>query len=286
MLTTLLAAIAVAYLLLLLVLRLSESRLVYAPGERRLEPPPPGLPAERVEIPSSDDVRLVAWIIRTDPPDTGARWLLICHGNAGNLSNAGRPAHYAGLRALGLNLLAFDYRGYGESGGRPSERGLYADADAAYRYLREQLRVPPWRIVLFGHSLGSAVAVDLAAREPAAGLVLDGALASVVGRAQEVYPYVPVRLIARSRFVSIEKIPRVSMPKLFLHARGDEVIPFGHGRRLFEAATEPKTFVTLRGGHGDAFDSDSAAYFGAMRAFLESLPAPGRPGRTRTPGGP
>ena len=281
--TTLLTAIAVAYLLLLLVLRLFESRLLYVPGERRLEPAPPGLPAERVEIPSADGVTLAAWLIRAAPADASGRWLLICHGNAGNLSNVGRPAHYAGLRALGLNLLAFDYRGYGESGGTPTEAGLYADAGAAYRYLREILGVPPERIVLFGHSLGSAVAVELATREPAAGLVLDGALASVVGRAQEVYPWVPVRLIARSRYASIERIARVGMPKLFLHARADEVIPFVHGRRLFEAAGEPKTFVALRGGHGDAFDVDSAAYFGAIGAFLRSLPpaGPAAPGSPR-----
>lgn len=271
MITTLLAALAVAYVLLLVVLRLSESRLVYLPGERRLEPPPPGLAPERVRIASTDGVRLVAWVIRAAPGDDAGWWLLICHGNAGNLSNVGRPAHYAGLRALGLNLLAFDYRGYGESEGRPTEVGLYADATAAYRYLRDVLHVPPGRIVLFGHSLGSAVAVDLAAREPAAGIVLDGAVASVVGRAQEVYPFVPVRWIARSRYASIEKIARVSMPKLFLHARADEVIPFAHGRRLYEAAAEPKTFVALRGGHGDAFDVDSATYFGAIRAFLASL---------------
>ena len=270
--TTLLTAVAVAYLLLLLVLRLSESRLVYAPGDRRLEPPPPWLPADRVEIPSSGGVTLVAWRIPAAEPAPGARWLLICHGNAGNLSNAGRPAHYAGLRALGLNLLAFDYRGYGESGGAPTEQGLYDDAHAAYRYLRDIEGVPPDRIVLFGHSLGSAVAVELAGREPAAGLVLDGALASVVGRAQEVYPYVPVRFIARSRFASIERIGRVTMPKLFLHARDDEVIPFDHGRRLFEAASEPKTFVELQGGHGDAFDIDSAVYFGAIGEFLKQLP--------------
>ena len=270
--TTLLTAVAVAYILLLVVLRLSESRLLYAPGPRRLEPPPPELAVEQVRIAGPDGVGLVAWIIPASPLGGAARWLLICHGNAGNLSNAGRPAHYAGLRALGLNLLAFDYRGYGESEGTPTEAGLYADAQAAYRFLQDSLRVPAERIVLFGHSLGSAVAVELATREPAAGLVLDGAVASVVGRAQEVYPFVPVRWIARSQYASIEKIPRVAMPKLFLHARDDEVIPFAHGRRLFEAAPEPKTFVALRGGHGDAFDVDSAAYFGAIRDFLRSLP--------------
>jgi uncharacterized protein len=274
MIVLLLAALALAYLAFLLLLRLSESRLLYAPGSSRtLTPAPPalGLAPERVEIPSGDGVTLVAWVIRAPARDTTGRWLLICHGNAGNLSDAGRPEHYAGLRALGLNLLAFDYRGYGESGGSPSEAGLYRDAEAAYGYLRHTEGVPPERIVLFGHSLGSAVAVELATRVPAAGLVLDGALMSVIARAQEVYPYVPVRWIARSRFASIEKIGRVEIPKLFLHARQDDVVPIAHGRRLYDAAPPPKTFVALAGGHGDAFEADSAVYFGAIARFLETL---------------
>ena len=132
--------------------------------------------------------------------------------------------------------------------------------------------MPPSRIVLFGHSLGSAVAVELATRVPAAGLVLDGALTSVPERAQEIYPLVPIRWIARSRYASIEKIGGVPIPKLFLHARADEVVPLAHGRRLFDAAPPPKTFVELTGGHGDAFEADSAAYFGAIARFLSHLP--------------
>jgi fermentation-respiration switch protein FrsA (DUF1100 family) len=274
MIVLLLVALALAYLAFLLLLRLSESRLLYVPGaSRTLTPVPPalGLAPERVEIPSGDGVTLVAWVIRAPGTDTTGRWLLICHGNAGNLSDAGRPEHYAGLRALGLNLLAFDYGGYGESSGSPSEAGLYRDANAAYGFLRDTLGVPPERIVLFGHSLGSAVAVELATRVSAAGLVLDGALMSVIARAQEVYPYVPVRWVARSRFASIEKIGRVQMPKLFLHARRDDVVPIAHGRRLFDAAPPPKTFVELAGGHGDAFEADSAVYFGAIARFLETL---------------
>jgi pimeloyl-ACP methyl ester carboxylesterase len=274
MIVLLLVALALGYLAFLLLLRLSESRLLYVPGaSRTLTPVPPvlGLAPERVEILSGDSVTLVAWVIRAPGTDTTGRWLLICHGNAGNLSDAGRPEHYAGLRALGLNLLAFDYRGYGESSGSPSEAGLYRDANAAYGYLRDTLGVPPERIVLFGHSLGSAVAVELATRVPAAGLVLDGALMSVIARAQEVYPYVPVRWVARSRFASIERIGRVQMPKLFLHARRDDVVPIAHGRRLFDAAPPPKTFVELAGGHGDSFEADSAVYFGAIARFLETL---------------
>jgi fermentation-respiration switch protein FrsA (DUF1100 family) len=274
MILLLLAVLALAYVAFLLLLRLSESRLLYAPGSSRtLTPAPPalGLAPERVEIPSGDGVTLVAWVIRAPAADTAGRWLLICHGNAGNLSDSGRPEHYAGLRALGLNLLAFDYRGYGESSGSPSEAGLYRDAEAAYGYLRDTLGVPPERIVLFGHSLGSAVAVELATRVPAVGLVLEGALMSVIARAQEVYPYVPVKWIARSRFASIEKIGRVEIPKLFLHARRDDVVPIAHGRRLYEAAPPPKTFAALAGGHGDAFEADSAVYFGAIARFLETL---------------
>ena len=272
---SLLAALVLAYLGLLLLLRLSESRLLYAPGPPGPLAPPPlhlGLAPERVEFSAADGVTLVAWVMRAPAAERAGRWLLICHGNAGNLAEAGRPEHYAGLRALGLSLLAFDYRGYGESGGTPTEAGLYRDADAAYRYLREVLGVPPERIVLFGHSLGSAVAVELATRVPAAGLVLDGALSSVPDRAQELYPLLPVRWIARSRYASIERIGRVRIPKLFLHARADDVVPIAHGRRLYDAAPPPKTFVPLAGGHGDAFEVDSAAYFGAIARFLKDLP--------------
>jgi hypothetical protein len=268
----LLAVAALCYLVVLLVLRLSESRMLYVPGGSRtlLDPPPElDLGVRRVTVTASDGVRLVSWAM---PVDEGSGyWLLICHGNGGNISEAGRPYHYAGLRALGLSLFAFDYRGYGESEGAPSEDGLYRDADAAYRYLRDTLGVPPERILLFGHSLGSAVAVELAGRVPAAGLILDGALTSVVDRAQELFPYAPVRWIAASRYPSIERVGELTLPKLFLHARADEVIPIAHGRRLYQAAAPPKRFVELQGTHGDAFDADSAAYFEAIGRFVAEL---------------
>jgi uncharacterized protein len=267
--------VVIAYLGLLLLLRLNESRLIYFPGSvRRLTDAPAELqlPVRRAAIRTEDGLTLGSWVIPAGPDSTGY-WVLICHGNAGNLSEFGRPAHYAGLRALGLSLLAFDYRGYGESEGAPSEAGLYRDANAAYQYLRGGLRVPPERIIVFGHSLGSTVAVDLASRVPAAGLILEGALTSVIERGAELYPYIPVRWIGRSRFSSIDKISRVSIPKLFLHARADDVVPLAHGRRLFEAALPPKTFVELNGGHGDAFELDSATYFGSIAKFLEAVRA-------------
>jgi fermentation-respiration switch protein FrsA (DUF1100 family) len=268
-----LAAVVVFYLCVLVLLRLFEPHLIYFPGQQRSLVAPPArleLLVERIEIPTEDGVKLVGWVIPAESDSSGL-WLLICHGNAGNLSEFDRPLHYAGLRQLGLSLLAFDYRGYGESDGVPSEQGLYRDADAAYRFLREIRGVPADRIVLFGHSLGSAVAIDLASRRPAAGLIVEGALTSAVDRGQELYPYIPVRRIARSLFGSIDKVAGITVPKLFLHASADEVIPLAHGRRLFDAAQEPKTFVELEGGHGDAFDVDSARYFGSIASFLVSL---------------
>lgn len=280
---SLLLLVVVVYVGLLLLLRLNESRLIYFPGpQRKLLSPPSylGLSVQRVEFPTEDGLTIVSWIIPAAEDSTGL-WLLICHGNAGNLSEFGRPAHYAGLGQLGLNLLAFDYRGYGESEGLPTEAGLYKDAQAAYRYLRETLGVPAERIVVFGHSLGSAVAIDLVSRVSAGGLIVEGALTSAVERGQELYPFIPVRWIAASRYPSIEKISKVTVPKLFLHARGDEVIPLAHGRRLYEAAPPPKSFVELEGGHGDTFDVDSANYFRSIAKFLAAVPSQPK----RLPGG-
>jgi hypothetical protein len=271
--TWLIGSAVVLYLAIVLLLWFAESRLIYFPGaERSLTPPAAALqlPVERAQFTAEDGVKLVGWVMPA--ADTAsAFWLLVCHGNAGNLSQFDRPAHYAALRQLGVNLFAFDYRGYGESGGSPSEHGLYRDADASYRYLREELGIPPERIILFGHSLGSAVAIDLASRTPVAGLIVEGGLISVVQRGQELYPFIPVRWIARTRFSSIEKIPQVAAPKLFLHAVADEVIPLGHGRRLFQAAADPKTLVELAGTHSDAFAVDSARYFGSIAEFLAAL---------------
>ncbi|HKH82759.1 MAG TPA: alpha/beta hydrolase [Gemmatimonadales bacterium] len=261
------------YLALLVLLWFAQSHLIFFPGNQRTLVPPAarlGLQPERVAFTTDDGVQIVGWVMPAAQSANGF-WLLICHGNAGNLSEFERPAHYAALRDVGLNLLAFDYRGYGESGGTASEQGLYRDADAAYRYLTEERGVPASRIILFGHSLGSAVAIDLASRSPAAGLIVEGALTSTVNRGQELYPFIPVRLLARSRFSSIDKVARIRIPKLFLHATRDEVIPVAHGRRLFQAAAEPKKFVELDGMHSDAFAVDSARYFGSVADFLSTI---------------
>ncbi len=259
-------------------LRANETDLVYRPGQRELDAPDArwALHERPVSYASVDGTRLSAWIIPAPVADSLAMWLLICHGQTGNIGYGERPEFYASARASGLNLFAFDYRGFGASEGAPREGGFYDDALASYRFLVDSLRIPPRRIIIFGHSLGSGVAIDLATRVPAAALVVEGAYTSIPDRAQEIYPYFPVKLIATQRFASIDKIDRITTPKLLLHSPSDDIIPFAHGQRLFERAVEPKKFVTLKGGHIVAFREDSATYFGALRSLVDSLQHSGR----------
>ena len=263
------------YLGAALALRVFERSLVYVPGARAVDEPAPELALNQrtVRFRAADSTLLSAWVVPANAAgDTP--WVVISHGNYGNIGYGGRPQFYAWFRDLGVNLLAYEYRGFGESEGRPSESGVYDDAEAAYRYLTDSLRVPPSRIILFGHSLGTGVTIELARRVPAAGLIVEDAYTSVTERGQEVFPLLPVKLIARSRFASIEKVGALTLPKLFLHARNDGTIPIAHGRRVFAAAAEPKEWVELDAGHGDAYSAERARYYGAIGAFIRRVVAP------------
>jgi uncharacterized protein len=270
---TSLAILTLCYTGAIVALRVNEPRLVFRPGFRRVEPPAPSFELRHVplRIPTPDSLKLGAWIVPAAQRDSTGMWLLICHGNYGNIGYGQRPEFYSYLRDVGVNLLAFDYRGFGDSDGVATESGVYTDARAAYDFLRDSLGVPPERIILFGHSLGSSVAIELAQHVPAAGLVVEGAFTSVVDRGAELYPFLPVRLVAASKFGSIERVPKLKLPKLFLHSPEDRSIPYAHGQRLFAAAAEPKRFVEVRGGHIEAFTVDKSVYFGAIAAFVREV---------------
>jgi uncharacterized protein len=265
--------LCVAYLIAVVGIRLYEPRLVYQPGARAVDPPDTSLALNEraVSFKAADSTTLTAWMIPAARTTPDAPWVLISHGNYGNIGYGGRPQFYAWFRDLGVNLFAYDYRGFGASEGSPSEAGVYADAAAAYRYLTDSLHVPPSRIILFGHSLGTGVTIELARHVRAAGLIVEDAYTSVVDRGQEVFPLLPIRLIARSRFASIAKVGALRLPKLFLHARNDRTIPIEHGRRLFAAAAEPKEFVELDAGHADAYTADRMRYYGAIDAFIRRV---------------
>jgi len=274
-------AIAVAALAVLVYggdavyLRMNETNLVYQPhamGGGAVKPLPDSLHlvSERLALVSGDGTRLSGIVIPAT--DTAAQWLLYLHGNAGNVTSSLLPRFYARMHALGLNVAAIDYRGYGDSEKRtPSEAGLYADARALYEWLHTVRHVPSSRIIIYGYSLGSGPATELALRVEASGLILEGAFTSVPDRGTELYPWLPVHWLATQRFANIEKIGVVAMPKLLMHARDDSIVPYEHGMRLFEAARAPKQWVELKGGHMRAFLDDSAQFWGQVGAFTQRL---------------
>ena len=269
-------------------LKVNETNLVFHPDERAVHAPAAefALHQRPVRYASSDGTKLFAWIVPAAQADSSGMWMVICHGNYANIGYGQRPQYMAFMRDLGINLLAFDYRGFGASDGSPSELGVYDDALASYRYLTDSLHVPADRILIFGHSLGSGVAIELATRVPAAALIVEGAYTSVPDRGQELYPFLPVKWIASQRFASIEKIGRITMPKLFLHSPTDVVIPIAHGRALFAAAAEPKRFVEVQGGHMDAFSIDKHTYYGAIAEIVRSVTPPSVPTAASTVGVP
>ena len=259
-------------LALLLFLRWVEPRMIYLPV-RPLDRTPAdlGLAYEDVTLTASDGEKLHAWFLPSQAPARVT--LLFLHGNAGNISH--RFDKLAVLRVLGADVLIVDYRGYGRSTGRPDETGTYRDADAAYVYLTSARRIEPRRLVVYGESLGTAIAVDLAARRPVGGLVLESGFSSGVQVARELFPFFPAGWLLRNRYDSVTKIGAVQAPVLLLHSRDDEFFGWHHPKRLYDATLAPKQLVELRGGHNDAFLVSSAAFAQALEVFFAQV-APDR----------
>ncbi|MBI5366613.1 MAG: alpha/beta hydrolase [Planctomycetes bacterium] len=221
------------------------------------------LPVEEANFASRDGTRLHGWHVRAP----AAPWTLLwCHGNTGNIGY--RFEHLQLLCRRGWDVFLFDYRGYGKSAGRPSDEGLYADAEAAFDWLVAEKKIPAERILIFGQSLGGAVAVELALRRKALGLVLEATLTSLVDVARHATPGLPTGIFLAGRFESISKIARIGHPLLVLHGTDDEIIPFALGRRLFEAAVEPKWFHAIQGAtHKDTCLVGGEDYYHRIEEF-------------------
>ncbi len=243
-----------------------ERALIYVPiRELTGTPASLGLAYRDVWFHAEDGVRLHGWLIPGDRTMT----LLWCHGNAGNISHRLdniREIHHR----LGIGVFIFDYRGYGRSEGTPTEDGLYRDARAAREALIRDLGIPPERIVYFGRSLGGAVALDLALAHPPPGLILESPFLSVRAMANRTLP--GSGFLFKSRFDSLARIGRLREPLLILHGDADEVVPYEHGRRLYEAASEPKAFYTIgRAHHNDTYLVGGSGYWEAWQRFLDGL---------------
>jgi hypothetical protein len=243
-----------------------EKTAVFFPSaEIALTPRTIGLPFEDVYFTTKDGVTLNGWLVHAP----GARATMIfCHGNAGNIGDRVEKIRY--FVEMGVNVFIFDYRGYGKSQGKPSESGLYLDAVAAYDYLAQRQDIDPAHLFAYGASLGGAVAVDLATRRDLACLIIDSSFSSARDVARFILPVAPGFLI-RTRLDSLNKVPRVRIPKLFLHSREDEIIPFALGQKLFEAAAEPKVFHETKGDHNQGYSLYPKTFTQAIASFLRDV---------------
>lgn len=227
-----------------------EHSRVYHPS-RRLDASAAelGRPFEDVFFTTNDGIKLNGWFFPASA-DASHREIAIlnCHGNGGNISH--RLGLYRALLDLGANVFSFDYRGYGLSEGKPGEEGTYRDAQAAYQWLRQK-GFAGKNIVIYGESLGGAIATELCLREETGGLILQSTFTSLPEIGAELYPWLPVRLVGRIRYDTRSKLPRLRIPVLVMHSREDGLIGFRHSEQNLAAANEPKFFCELRGGHSD-----------------------------------
>src|SRR6056297_3773256 len=251
-----------------------QGRLLYLPNmpgrELQATPADVGLRYEDLRLTASDGVALHGWFVPVGGDARGT--LLFFHGNAGNIS--GRLETIQLLHELGLNVLIFDYRGYGQSEGSPSEQGTYRDAEAAWQYLTEERGVAPPRIVVFGRSVGGAVGAWLAAnREPGA-LIVESSFSSLPALAAELYWFLPVRWLSRFRYPTAEYAAAADCPVLVIHSRDDDIVPFQHGRAIYESAGEPRGFLELSGPHNGAHMLSEDRYLEGVREVLATALPP------------
>ncbi|MEM7305517.1 MAG: alpha/beta hydrolase [Planctomycetota bacterium] len=253
------------YAALCLTVYVLQSRLVYFPG------PPPGttpgamgLHYREVPLTTSDGVAVHAWFLPAEYP-VGA--VLFSHGNAGNM--AGRLHAARAFLEQGFSVLLYDYRGYGNSAGNPSEEGTYLDAEAAYDWLIAEEGYAPDDVVLYGESLGGAVSIELARRRSVAGVFVEGTFSSLPDVGARFYPWLPVRKLSKFRYESAAKVGALGVPLLVAHSPDDDVVPFEFGRALYDAAGEPKRMIETAGGHNDGGYLQRAEWRQAVAEFLQ-----------------
>jgi len=222
---------------------------------------------EDVFLVTADGKKLHGWFVPASASKGATPTVLFLHGNAGNIGHRWEKIRI--LHDLGVSVFIFDYRGYGQSEGKPSEAGIYKDTDAAYTYLVRR-GITQEKIIVYGESIGGAFAIDLAVRKSVKALIVEDTFTSIPAMIRRTMPFIPTVVLA-TRLDSLSKIEKVRVPKLIFHSIDDEIIPFEMGKALFAAATEPKWFVQLRGGHNTTFFDDFQTYRSGLMRFLAEL---------------
>lgn len=226
-----------------------------------------GLPLEEVWLPVDEVVTVFGWFVNAGPTNPVLLW---CHGNAGNVSH--RLENIRQLYQRGISVMIFDYRGYGRSTGVPSEAGLYQDALTSYDYLIHQRRIAHERLIIFGRSLGSVVAGEVAVKRPVAGLIIEGSFPSIQAMSDQHYWGLPARWLMDVEFNLAEKIHALHVPLLVIHGEQDSIVPMALGRQVFDAAHEPKRWYVVSGAeHNDVPYVGGEPYFREIDTFIQRV---------------
>lgn len=242
----------------------NQSRFIYFPDPTIFSTPEKlGLKYRSVTFTTADQVKLAAWFI---PAEAAKGVILFCHGNAGNISH--RLETIDTFHRLGYATFIFDYRGYGQSEGTPSETGTYRDVEAAWDYLVNRENISPSQIVVFGRSLGGSIAAWLCSRKEPRACILESTFTSAKDMAASMYPFFPGRLLCRFQYDAAAAVEKINCPLLIIHSPDDDIVPFSHGRRLFAAAPAPKTFLQISGNHNAGFLFSAVRYKKGMEDFL------------------
>ena len=246
-----------------------EDSLIFHPSAEIVQTPRhAGLEFQDLFFTTADGVRLNGWFI----PHPEARATMVWfHGNAGNISHRVENIKLL-YDKVKINIFIFDYRGYGRSGGSVSEEGTYRDGAAALDFVKKQLRVDAKNLIIFGRSLGAAVAAEMALRFESRGLILETPFMSIREMAKTVFPILPIGPLLQTRYDVVEKVGKIKVPLLVLHGDRDDVVPYEQGKKVFAAAGEPKEFYTIGGAtHNDTYLVGGDAYFQRLRSFVETL---------------
>jgi fermentation-respiration switch protein FrsA (DUF1100 family) len=244
-----------------------ESHFVFAP-QKRLDNYPAdfNMKFRDVYLDTHDGITLHGWFF---PVASGGPVILFCHGNAGNISH--RLDYIQLLVRLGANVFIFDYRGYGKSSGKPSEKGLYNDALCACDYLVNREKIKQEDIILLGRSLGAAAATEVASKRDARSLIIESGFLSIRHMARHMLLFSLISPLIHQSYNNLEKIKHISIPKLIMHGDRDEVVPFYMGKRLFQEAKEPKYFYAVKGaGHNDTFVVGGREYMDVLSEFIRT----------------
>lgn len=256
--------VLLSYLGLMAFLFFFQSHFIYRPSKEIIVTPAAlRLKYENVSLVTADHYKLDGWFV---PAENPKGTVLFCHSNAGNMSNYIDAVEV--FNELGFNILLFDYRGYGLSEGKPTEQGTYLDAEAAWEFLVQSKKTDPLEIIIVGRSLGAAVAVLLAGRHTPSLLIIESAFTSFPDIAAVHFPYLPARILARYKYDVIDLLQKVECPILVVHSRDDEIVPFEHGRKIFNSLKGKKEFLAISGPHNEGFVESRKKYINGLKNFI------------------